>query len=105
MAKTEDKTPVLFRMMKDNTDGGTFLIALFPTLPGTNDPATCNSYMHVGQHGSADLQLCMRASRPAKPAEYADLARELRGAPYHYKLEIKSRVSRAMNNTRRAQLR
>lgn len=99
MATKSEKVPVIFRMF----DG--YVIALFPTLPGTNDPWTCSSYMHVGQHGSADLQHVIRSSYPAKPDEYAALERELRSAPFEYDLTIKSRVSPAMNAARKAELR
>lgn len=117
---TAGKTPVLFRMVKP-TDvdrqlqapravpwpadivGASWLIALFPTIPGTGDPRTCSSYVHVGQHGSADLHGLMRGSRPAKPGEYRALAAELRRIGY--KLVIVQRVTAAMNRARLGSLR
>lgn len=99
------KTPVLFRMMKPHREHGDthhWLLALFPTLPGTNEWWTCESYEHVGQHGSADLRGCIRGSRAAKPAEYANLAAELRSIGYN--LDVKQRASHAMDQIRRRAL-
>ncbi len=96
--KVSTKVPVLFRMMR----GEHAPLALFPTLPGTNERHTCTSYEHMGQHGSADLRGCMNSSRPAKPSEYAPLAKELRRIGY--KLEIKKRSSYAMDKLRYAEL-
>ena len=63
---------VIFRKWDD---GG--IIALFPCELGTYDAATCNSYMHVGQHGSADPWGVVQATVPATPAEYEPLRVEL----------------------------
>mgnify|MGYP001570170432 CR=1 FL=1 len=98
--KRTEKTPVLFRMMKDSDEP--WLIALFPTLPGTNAPSTCLSYMHVGQHAAANLRSLMRHGRAAKPSEYAALAKELRQIGYN--LDVKQRVSPAMDRARYAAL-
>lgn len=98
-----EKTPVLFRMVKSPGETEEWLIALFPTLPGTNNPHTCDSYTHDSQHGSADLLGIIHAGRPAKPAEYADLAKELRSIGYN--LDVKKRASSAMDRARRAALR
>ena len=73
-------TPVIFRKWPKSEGGD--VIALFPTLVGTMDPYTCESYEHVGQHGSADPQGVMQATKPAKPAEYADLMAELKSIGY-----------------------
>lgn len=106
MTMDTEKTPVLFRMVKPNREfdeTDEWLIALFPTYPGTNDRHTCDSYMHVGQHGSADLRGIMHNSRAAKPSEYADLAKELRAIGYN--LDIKKRTSVSMDRERHAALR
>lgn len=71
-------TDTIYRVWKDTGD----VIALFPAEPGTHDPYTCQSYMHVGQHGAADPYGVMRATRKATEAEYADLDRELRTIGY-----------------------
>jgi hypothetical protein len=75
----EHETPVVFR--KYGPRRGDDVIALFPAEPGTYDPHTCSSYVHIGQHGSADPLLVIKRTRPAKPDEYADLKAELEGAP------------------------
>ena len=64
-------TPVIFRKFKDGE-----IIALFPTLPGDWLMCTCLSYLHVGQHGPADLGI-IRDTSPAAPEEYKDLLAEL----------------------------
>jgi len=69
--------PVLFRADKQGDFKG-HVTAVFPTLPGDSDPWSVTCYAHVGQHGS-----CTKAwywtTRPATPAEFADLLCELRG--------------------------
>jgi len=73
-------TPVIFRKWPKREGGD--VIALFPTLVGTMNPYTCDSYEHVGQHGSADPQEVVWATKPAKPAEYTDLMEELKSIGY-----------------------
>lgn len=73
---TVEKTPVVFRMFKGEC------VAIFPTLAGTNDPNTCMSYQHIGQHGACYVWIGQRA-RLAKSYEYAALARELKGLGYN----------------------
>lgn len=69
--------PVIFRKMKDNGD----ILALFFKINynsgETTRPGLVMSYQHVGQSGEADLQYCIKNSRPAKPAEYAELKAEI----------------------------
>jgi hypothetical protein len=92
---TEKAVPVLFRKWRKSGD----VIALFPTiLADCSSGGRVESYEHVGQHGGADFYGIMRESRPARPSEYAALARELRSAPYRYKLKVVKRASRAMHN-------
>lgn len=67
------KLPILFR--RDSAGG---IVAIFPTLIA--DPAgNVTSYAHVGQHGSASLAWVKAGTRPAHPAEYSALMRELSG--------------------------
>lgn len=70
--------PVIFRM--ESTGPGTASpVAIFPTLPGdVGKPHTATCYAHVGQHGTLDHGYAV-SCRLAKPEEYADLLRELRG--------------------------
>jgi len=63
-------TPVIFRVDREGE-----VFALFPTLPAYGYYVTC--YQHIGQHCAADYGLCINDSRPAQPAEYADLLEEL----------------------------
>lgn len=84
-----EETPVIFR--KYVTRDGNEVIALFPSLSGTNCASTCSSFMHVGQHGSADPWGVMRDTKRATPDEYADLKRELESAPYGYRLKVYAR--------------
>ena len=95
-------TPVIFRRMMKRHGGE--IVALFPTIPGTYDPYTCTDYVHVGQHGSADPQFCIANSYKAKPAEYAELARELESAPYGYRLKIYSRLQPSFLDDRKRAL-
>lgn len=70
-------TDVIFRRFKDGD-----VIALFPTLPGTNDwPNDCQSYQHIGQHGAASVFLTLE-TKPATQSEYAELAAELNRIGY-----------------------
>jgi hypothetical protein len=80
-------TRVVFRWWRKSKG----VIALFPDLDGGPPSRLCESYEHTGQHGGADYTGIVRDSRPATPAEYAPLKRELESAPYHYRLRIVQR--------------
>jgi len=69
------KTVCLFRVLNGD------VIALFPYEPGNMSLRTCSSYIHVGQHGAADVSLIAEC-RPATPDEYRELAAELTGLGY-----------------------
>ena len=81
MEADTERTVVVFRKWRD---GG--ILALFPKVASM--PGHCSSYEHIGQHGAADYQGCVMRTVAAKPAEYADLARELTGRGYN--LEIRA---------------
>ena len=71
---------VVIRVWKgDDAD----VFALFPALPADDAGYLCTSYQHIGQHSSANYQLCMGKSRPATEAEAADLLAELRTIGYN----------------------
>jgi len=91
------RTKVMFR--KDwNGD----VYALFPEIAATvGNPAHCLSYQHIGQHCAADYQLCIRASKPAKSAEYAELFAEL--TTIGYSLEVIQRATAGMYRQREAE--
>ena len=71
-------TKVLFRKWRKGRD----IYAIFPELPGTNDPATCSCYSHIGQHSSCDSNYYLGKTVPATPEEYADLLTELKSIGY-----------------------
>lgn len=89
-------TPVIFRKFRSNGE----VIAMFPTIPGTNNPYVCSSYTHIGQHGSAGLSLICDTDL-AKPAEYESLLRELVAIGYD-DLKVYSRSSRKFDIIRHA---
>ncbi len=92
-SEREPTTVVVFRVWKWN--GRDSVIALFPHVPAV-DPfipgvSFCESYEHVGQHGSADYAGCVRRSRPATEVEYASLKHELESPPFGYVLKVQRR--------------
>lgn len=95
----ETETPVIFRKYGPRKGGD--VLALFPAEIGTYDSATCSSYAHVGQHGSASPYGVIGDTRPATPEEYADLKKELECAPYGYKLKVYTRMQPAFDKARR----
>ncbi len=96
--KPDQPTKVIFRKW----EGDHSVIAYFPEEPGTNDPSTCASYMHVGQHGAAGCDIYTTV--PAAPEEYASLKKELESAPYHYFLKVVKKFTRKHFETRRDQI-
>jgi hypothetical protein len=92
--KDTQKTQVIFRVWtgKNAIDGSDNVIALFPNEPGAHRKnGTLVSYEHVGQHGEADYYTVMSGTRPAAPAEYKALKRELESEPFNYNFEIRTR--------------
>lgn len=79
-----DRVPCAFRIFEEQC------IALFPTLPAScTDPTLITSYMHVGQHGAASLDLLLLPAAPIE--EMRKLRRELEAAPYRYRLRYEGR--------------
>lgn len=70
-------TKVIFRKFKCGD-----VIALFPQEPATASGWECLSYMHVGQHGSAD-PFVVNHTKPAMPWEYSELYKELKSIGYN----------------------
>lgn len=95
-------TPVIFRKYGPRKGGD--VIALLPAELGTYDPYMCSSYVHVGQHGSADPNFVIGNTRPALPHEYADLKRELESPPYGYRFQVYNRLQRSFLDERKRQL-
>lgn len=92
------KDVVIFRAYPDGE-----VVAIFPEIPGDHTGTLCNSYMHVGQHGMAHCRDVANATRPARPEEWRDLAKEL--TQIGYDLNVKKRVTEAMDKKRRAESR
>lgn len=79
------------------------VFALFPAIPATTTGRECQSYQHVGQHGAADYDLCIRKSRPAHRQEAANLLRELQ--KIGYKPKVIQRAGRRYLDQRLAAIR
>lgn len=97
---TNDLTPVLFRVDKHGPFKGN-VTAVFPSEPADASGNMMTCFAHVGQHSGCSYGWYC-TTRPATPAEYADLKRELESAPYRYKLRVCQRITRTMNADRRA---
>ena len=87
-------TKVIFRRWRS---GDKAVIALFPEQPAELFRPYCNSYEHLGQHGSADANFVVSKTRLAKKEEYAELKRELERIGY--KLKICKKLTPAMRET------
>ena len=97
MIQDTEKTKVIFRQFKD---GEHEVIAFFPELCGSYLPNTCMSYLHVGQHGAADVRVARERTRPAHPSNYAPLKAELESLGYN--LQVVYRFTQAAQEKRRA---
>lgn len=87
---TEEKvepTIVLFRVFQGE------VLALFPAEAVHMNPWMCSCYAHMGQHGSADVNMVIHKSRRATPEEYADLKRELEQRGYVLKIMLRNQYS------------
>lgn len=83
-------TPVIFRKWAKVGD----IIALFPDIPADYAGLYCDSYMHVGQHGSANYDLILKSSVLATPEEYKELYDELVKVGYDDLKVCKRRTSK-----------
>ncbi len=81
MVMDKEKTKTVFRIYPDGE-----VIALFPQIAVTTGGYNCQSYMQVGQHGGADIDIVVRDTRLAKPKEYKTLLKELRQIGYNVKI-------------------
>lgn len=80
---------IVFRVWKPKHGSG--VIALWPAV-AADFKGNCQSYEHNGQHGGADYSGIIASTRPASPAEYADLLAEL--TQIGYRPHIIKRASR-----------
>lgn len=88
---TNPVTEVIFRKFKS---GNKEILALFP-YDTERRFGTCESYMHIGQHGTADLGI-IASTKLATPAEYADLKAELENygpVEANYNLKVIKKVN------------
>lgn len=85
MEKDKHITKVSFRKWKKD------IIALFPYILTDIKGYLCSSYMHIGQHSSADYNGIVNQSKPAKEDEYKDLKKELESLGYN--LEVIKKVN------------
>jgi len=93
-------TPVIFRKYRTGE-----IIALFPFHAGNNDGYTCQSFVHVGQHGSATPHVVMAQTTAATEVEAHDLIVELTSSPYFYPpLRIMRRFTPSARREREAQV-
>lgn len=67
--------PVIFRKSKD--EGGTEIVAVFPTMLGGYKYMDMMCYAHIGQHSGCSLQWYWK-TKPARYPEYSDLLAELK---------------------------
>lgn len=97
MEKDKYKTKVIFRKFR-----GGDIVALFPEHLAGFDFYECQSYMHIGQHGAADIGYTILITEPCNPDEYASLQAELEILGYD--LDIKTRYTKHMRDNRLSQL-
>jgi hypothetical protein len=93
------KTPTTKVIFRRNRSGE--VLAIFPTIPGTNDPHTVTCYGWGEQHATATLG--PHLGRLATPAEYKPLAKTLRRIGY--RLRIAKRATAADYRARKGQCR
>jgi hypothetical protein len=87
----EPITKVIFRRYYRKMDLAPFddgIIALFPDDKEHRRPGMVQSYMHMGQHGAADIEMVISQTKPASPEEYAALKRELERPPFNYRFKV-----------------
>ena len=98
MKKDKYKTDVVFRF--DNTKG--FKGTIFALLPHEvcDFDGNVTTYQHVGQHSAGDYNHCIKTSRPATEAEYADLKKEMEGLGYDFKVVKKQNRNKYLKSYR-----
>ena len=87
MEENNEVTKVIFRKYSNGE-----IIALFFEEPGSNRVSECLDYVHVGQHGSANVWATVKDTKLAIPEEYKDLFEELT-KNVGYNLKVCKRVS------------
>lgn len=98
-------TPVIFRKWKKKSDQWERIIAVFPTIPTSDNSALCESYEHVGQHGGCNYYRAILPNTvPAKLEEYQELLQELKQRGYD-DLVVYRRMQRRFIYEREAEVR
>ena len=88
-------TEVMFRRLK--WEHGDNIMALFP-YEIENHNGDVMSYMHIGQHGSANYNHCIDSTIPATPDEYKDLLKELETIGYNLKIVKRRNYTKYLEN-------
>ncbi len=80
-------TPVVFRRSRRKEPEGLAaeIVAVMPCEPADYEGRHMTCYAHLGQHGACSWEW-YNATRAAKPAEYADLLKELESIGYRVKV-------------------
>lgn len=65
------------------------VIAIFPDIPESG--GCCMSYMQIGQHGGAHLDL-LKDLEPATPKQYADIRAELERIGYELDVQTEAKM-------------
>lgn len=84
MIKDVHKTVVVFRQYSNGE-----IIALFPEIEYSAQ-GYCESYMHIGQHGSADYKGCIKSTSPAK--DFSKLQKELENIGYNLEIRVRYKI-------------
>ncbi len=94
-----EETVVIFRRFRSDDKA---VIALFPYL--IHAGYTCQSYMHVGQHGAADYDGMIQATVPARAEEedVIDLTAELKHRGYNLKVAQRQNRNKFLEVYRKA---
>src|SRR5271166_4268457 len=74
-------TKVIFRQYSDGD-----IIALFPEIPASESRGDCLSYMHLGQHGTANYNLVIDQTHTASEEQSMSLIIELNKIGYELKI-------------------
>lgn len=92
-------TKVIFRKFKSDGE----IIALFPDIAGSHLYSHhCQSYVHMGQHGSADVAIVDFTSL-ATEEEYKELKAELE-THYGYNLQVAKKFTQKNLENRKNQI-
>ncbi len=92
MEQDQEFTPVVFRAERSGPCKGD-VTAVFPTIPADYAGREMTCYAHIGQHSGCSFGWYLK-TRAAKPAEYADLLKEL--ASIGYRPKVYRRITRAL---------